>query len=50
MHECILQKQVSEEKLILVEKNIDFADYLSQKYKNANVIADDALKIQRICF
>ena len=41
--ECILQRQVPEEKLILVEKNKDFADYLSQKYKNANVIAEDAL-------
>ena len=53
--ECILQRQVPEDKLILIEKNKDFADYLSHKYKNANVFAEDAsnaktlLQAQGIC-
>ena len=53
--ECILQRQVPEDKLILIEKNKDFADYLSHKYKNANVFAEDAanaktlLEAQGIC-
>jgi len=40
--ECILQRQVPEDKLILIEKNKNFADYLSHKYRNANVFAEDA--------
>jgi len=53
--ECILQRQVPEDKLILIEKNKNFADYLSHKYKNANVFAEDAanaktlLEAQGIC-
>jgi phospholipid N-methyltransferase len=53
--ECILQRQVPEDKLILIEKNKNFADYLSQKYRNANVFAEDAanaktlLEAQGIC-
>ena len=53
--ECILQRQVPEDKLILIEKNKNFADYLSHKYKNANVFAEDAsnakklLQAQGIC-
>ena len=53
--ECILQRQVPEDKLILIEKNEDFADYLSHKYRNANVFAEDAanaktlLEAQGIC-
>ena len=53
--ECILQRQVPEDKLILIEKNEDFADYLSHKYRNANVFAEDAsnakklLQAQGIC-
>ena len=43
--ECILKRQVPEEKLILVEKNKDFADYLSQKYKKANIIEEDASEL-----
>ena len=45
MHECILQRQVPEEKLILVEKNKEFAGYLSQKYQKANVIEEDATEL-----
>ncbi len=41
--ECILQRQIPEEKLILIDKNKDFANYLGQKYKDANVITGDAL-------
>ena len=40
--ECILQRQVPEDKLILIEKNKNFADYLSHKYRKANVFAKDA--------
>jgi phospholipid N-methyltransferase len=53
--ECILQRQVPEDKLILIEKNKNFADYLSHKYRNANVFAEDAanaktlLEAQGIC-
>ena len=53
--ECILQRQVPEDKLILIEKNKNFADYLSHKYRNANVFAEDAsnakklLQAQGIC-
>ena len=53
--ECILQRQVPEDKLILIEKNKNFADYLSHKYRNANVFAKDAanaktlLEAQGIC-
>ena len=53
--ECILQRQVPEDKLILIEKNEDFADYLSHKYRDANVFAEDAsnakklLQAQGIC-
>ena len=53
--ECILQRQVPEDKLILIDKNEDFADYLSHKYRNANVFAEDAsnaktlLQAQGIC-
>ena len=43
--ECILNRQVPEEKLILVEKNKDFAGYLSQKYKKANIIEEDASEL-----
>lgn len=53
--ECILQRQVPEDKLILIEKNKNFANYLSHKYRNANVFAEDAanaktlLQAQGIC-
>ena len=53
--ECILQRQVPEDKLILIEKNKNFANYLSHKYRNANVFAEDAanaktlLEAQGIC-
>ncbi len=53
--ECILQRQVPEDKLILIEKNKNFADYLSHKYRNAHVFAEDAanaktlLQAQGIC-
>ncbi len=53
--ECILQRQVPEDKLILIEKNKNFADYLSHKYRKANVFAKDAanaktlLEAQGIC-
>lgn len=43
--ECILKRHVPEEKLILVEKNKDFAGYLSQKYKKANIIEKDASEL-----
>ncbi len=46
--ECILQRQVPEDKLILIEKNEDFADYLSHKYRNANVFAEDASNAKKL--
>ena len=46
--ECILQRQVREDKLILIDKNEDFADYLSHKYRNANVFAEDASNAKKL--
>ena len=46
--ECILQRQVPEDKLILIEKNEDFADYLSHKYRDANVFAEDASNAKKL--
>ncbi len=43
--ECILKRQVPEEKLVLVEKNKEFAGYLTQKYQKANVIEEDATEL-----
>ena len=46
--ECILQRQAPEDKLILIEKNEDFADYLSHKYRNATVFAEDASNAKKL--
>ena len=46
--ECILQRQVPEDKLILIDKNEDFANYLSHKYTSANVFAEDASNAKKL--
>ena len=45
--EAILQRGVSEDRLILIEQSLDFVVYLKSKYPLATVIHGDALDLQK---